>query len=136
MKLIPFAASSFIPAGHENPLAPGVLKKVLAAKADLQPGRIQMVNWASMGVGKRFARHYHEDMQEIFVIICGQAEIAVETQTVTLNRGDTVVIDAREVHQMQNLGSEEVEYLAIGITGQTGGKTVVLEENPSPFTAH
>jgi len=129
MKLIPFTASSFVPAGHENPLAPGVLKKVLLEKADLQPGRVQMVNWANLGVGKRFARHYHEDMQEIFVIVSGEAEITVETQTVTLRRGDTVVIDAREVHQMRNLGSEDVEYLAIGITGEADGKTVVVEEN-------
>ncbi len=45
MKLIPFAARSFVPAGHENPMAPGVLKKVLIEKADLRPGRVQMINW-------------------------------------------------------------------------------------------
>lgn len=128
MKLIPFTASSFTPAGHENPLTPGVVKKVLAEKADLQPGRVQMVNWANMGVGKRFARHYHEDMQEIFVIMSGEAEITVGSETAKMGRGDTVVIDARKVHQMRNLGSEDVEYLAIGITGEAGGKTVVVEE--------
>ena len=29
---------------------------------------------------------------------------------------------------MRNLGSEKVEYLAIGITSEAGGKTVVVEE--------
>jgi mannose-6-phosphate isomerase-like protein (cupin superfamily) len=128
MKIIPSAARSFVPASHENPLSPGVLKKVLIEKADLQPGRIQMINWASLGAGKQFARHYHEDMQEIFIILQGQAEIAVGAETADLQRGDTVVIDPREIHQMRNHGSEEVEYLAIGITSQAGGKTVVVEE--------
>jgi mannose-6-phosphate isomerase-like protein (cupin superfamily) len=129
MKLIPFAAISFEPAGHENPLSPGVLKKVLLKKADLQSGRIQMINWANLATGKRFAPHYHEDMQEIFIMVRGEAEITVATETVRLRRGDTVVIDPREVHQMRNVGSEEVEYLALGITGEAGGRTVVVEEN-------
>ncbi len=86
-----------------------------------------MVNWASLGVGKSFARHYHEDMQEIFVLVQGEATINVDQETVTLHRGDTVVIDPGEIHQMQNTGSETVEYLAIGVSSETGGKTVVME---------
>jgi mannose-6-phosphate isomerase-like protein (cupin superfamily) len=127
MKIIQSANRSFVPAGHENPLSPGVLKKVLLEKADLQPGRVQMINWASLGAGKAFARHYHEDMQEIFILVQGEAEITIEKETATLRRGDAVVIDAREVHQMRNAGPEAVEYLAIGISSGAGGKTVVVE---------
>ena len=87
-----------------------------------------MVNWASLGIGKRFARHYHEDMQEIFIFVQGEAEITAGTETATLCRGDAVVIDAREVHQMRNTGTEAVEYVAIGITSEAGGKTVVVDE--------
>ncbi len=129
MKLHPFARGSFVPAGHEDPLSPGVLKKVLLEKADLQRGRVQMVNWANLGVGKCFARHYHEDMQEIFIVVQGEAEITVGTEAAILGRGDAVVIDPREIHQMRNVGTEPVEYLAIGITQEAGGKTVVVEES-------
>jgi mannose-6-phosphate isomerase-like protein (cupin superfamily) len=128
MRVIPSASLSFVPAGHENPLSPGVLKKVLLNKADLQPGRVQMVNWASLGVGKRFSQHYHEDMQEIFILVQGEAKITVGTETAILRRGDAVVIDPQEVHQMRNSAAEVVEYLAIGISSETGGKTVVLQE--------
>jgi mannose-6-phosphate isomerase-like protein (cupin superfamily) len=128
MRIVASVSRSFVPAAHENPLSPGVLKKVLLEKADLRPGRIQMVNWASLGVGKRFAPHYHEDMQEIFILVQGEAEITVGTDTATLRRGDAVVIDPREVHQMRNSGAEAVEYLAIGITSEAGGKTVVVGE--------
>lgn len=128
VKTIRFADLAYTPASHENPLSPGVLKKVLLQKADLQPGRVQMINWASLGVGKQFARHYHEDMQEIFILVRGDAEITVGMETAALHRGDAVVIDAREIHQMRNRGSEDVEYLAMGITGEKGGKTVVVDE--------
>jgi mannose-6-phosphate isomerase-like protein (cupin superfamily) len=128
VKIIPFASRSFVPAAHENPLAPGVLKKVLLEKADLQPGRVQMVNWASLGIGKHFARHFHEDMQEIFILVQGKAEITVGDETAVLGRGDTVVIDAREAHAMRNIGQETVGYLAVGITREEGGKTIVVEE--------
>ena len=128
MRFIPFAAHSFEPAGHENPTSPAVLRKILVGKADLQPGRVQMINWAALAVGKQFARHYHEDMQEVFVLLSGEAEITVDADTVAMHCGDTIVIDPREVHQMRNLGPDDVEYLAIGITSEAGGRTVVVSE--------
>jgi mannose-6-phosphate isomerase-like protein (cupin superfamily) len=127
MRIIPFASRPFVPAGHENPLSPGVVRKALLEKPDLQPGRVQMINWANLGAGKTFAPHYHEDMQEIFVLVQGEAEITVGTETATLRRGDAVLIDPREIHQMQAIGSEDVEYVAIGITAKEGGRTVVVE---------
>lgn len=127
MRIVRFEALEFVPAGHENPLAPGVVKKVLAQKDDFQPGRVQMINWAKLLPGKRFARHYHEDMQEIFIIVQGTAEITVEQQRFMLSRGDAVVIDAREVHEMHNASGEDVDYLAIGITREAGGRTVLVE---------
>jgi hypothetical protein len=33
-----------------------------------------------------------------------------------------------EVHEMRNVGNEDVEYLAIGITAGTGGRTIVVEQ--------
>jgi len=128
MRIIRFNDREFEPAGHENPLSPGVLKKVLLQKADLQQGRVQMINWASLGPGKKFALHYHEDMQEVFILMEGEADITVGAMADTLRRGDTVVIDPREVHQMQNRTDKTAEYIAIGITSEANGKTVVLEE--------
>ena len=52
--------------------------------------------------------------------------MVVAAQTVVLSRGDTIAIDPREVHRMSNCGSEDVEYLVLGITADQGGKTVVV----------
>jgi mannose-6-phosphate isomerase-like protein (cupin superfamily) len=126
MKLILSADRPFIPASHENPLSPGVWKRVLLQKADLHAGAVQMVNWARLPPGKSFAPHYHEDMQEVFVIIQGVARITVAADTSVLHRGDAILIDPREIHQMWNDGAEDVEYLAMGISAGRGGRTIVV----------
>lgn len=120
---------SYVPAGHEDPRDPGVWKQILFQKADFQAGSVQMVNWAKMRPGKSFAPHYHEDMQEVFVIVDGVARLTAGDKTVTLRRGDAVLIDVREVHRMWNEGREDVEYLVVGITSGEGGRTVLAEES-------
>ena len=80
-----------------------------------------------MPAGQAFAPHYHEDMQEIFIIIRGTAEITVGRQSVALAAGDAILIDAREVHRMRNTGAEDVEYVAMGVSAEAGGRTVVVE---------
>ena len=87
MKIIRANDKSFVPASHENPLAPGVWKKVLFQRDELQHGTVQMVNWARLPVGNSFSAHYHEDMQEIFIIVAGEAEMVVEGETAVLGRG-------------------------------------------------
>jgi mannose-6-phosphate isomerase-like protein (cupin superfamily) len=124
MKVIRSTEKTYVPASHENPLAPGVWKKVLFARDELQPGTVQMINWARMPAGSSFSTHYHEDMQEVFVIVSGEAEMLVDGETITLGRGDTIAIDAHEVHRMSNRGNVDVEYVVVGITGNRGGKTV------------
>ena len=56
-----------------------------------------MINWAKLPPGRSFAAHYHEDMQEVFVMLGGTARITVDAQSAALQRGDTIVIDRREV---------------------------------------
>jgi mannose-1-phosphate guanylyltransferase len=85
-----------------------------------------MVNWSRLPAGKSFAPHYHEDMQEMFIMIRGVAEITIGSETAILQTGDSVLINACEVHVMHNRGSEDVEYLAIGIAGTANGRTVVV----------
>lgn len=117
----------FTPASHEDPDDPGVLKRVLATKFDLIVGLVQMVNWTRLPVGKSFRKHFHEDMQEVFVIIDGQVEFWCDGESVQLGRGDAVLVDPQEVHQMTNLGKADAFYLVFGISSRDGGKTVLCE---------
>jgi mannose-6-phosphate isomerase-like protein (cupin superfamily) len=127
MRILRASDRSFVPASHEDPRSPGAWKRVLFEKADLQAGVVQMINWARLPAGSRFAAHYHEDMQEVFIIIQGTAEMRVAAETAVLNRGDAIAIDPREVHQMRNLGDSDVEYLVVGISAGKDGRTVVVE---------
>lgn len=116
-----------IPASHENASHPGVWNQVLLTKANVQPGQMQMLNWATLPGSASFQPHYHEDMQEIFLILHGQVQMRVDHQIVELSDGDCVVIQPREVHQMTNLSSQEAEYIVLGISSGKGGQTVVIE---------
>ena len=47
-------------------------------------------------------------------------------QTVTMQAGDTMIVDPEEVHQMHNVGDVVAEYIVFGICAQKGGRTVVV----------
>ncbi len=126
MKTVRFKDRDYMPASHENPDAPGVWKKVLLQRADLMEGQVQMINWARLPAGESFQAHYHEDMQEVFIIIRGQARIQIDQETADLGSGDTVVIPVRSVHIMHNTGRQDVEYIALGITREGRGRTIVV----------
>ena len=85
-----------------------------------------MINWARLPAGASFQAHYHEDMQEVFIIISGQAHIQVDQESAVLGSGDTVIIPARSVHIMRNTGGKDVEYIALGISSEGRGRTVVM----------
>ena len=127
MHNVHFNNLGFIPASHENPSDPGVLKKVLFGPGELVAGTVQMVNWAKLLPGKSFAAHYHEDMDEVFVMISGEVEMTVNHEKKVLGRGDAVLVPLCHVHSMKNLTEDNVEYIVFGISRGKNGKTVVLK---------
>ena len=126
MKVIRSAELEFVPASHENPISPGVLKKVLLRKDDFIDGKVQMVNWALLSAGKSFRPHYHQDMEEVFIMIRGFAKITVGKTEAKIGPGDAVVIPVGAIHMMENTGKENVEYIALGVSKGEGGSTVTL----------
>jgi mannose-6-phosphate isomerase-like protein (cupin superfamily) len=126
MKKITFKKLAFIPASHEDKTDPGSLKKVFFTFADFPPNsRLQMINWAKLPVGKSFNSHYHEDMDEVFIILSGKVKIETGGEEEILEVGDAVFIPMKEIHKMENIGEKDVNYLAIGVSLGKGGKTVV-----------
>ena len=128
MRIIRGSEIQFIPASHEDQTNPGVLKRVLATRDELIDGRVQMINWASLPAGSSFRAHYHEDMEEVFIILTGKVEMTVNGETNELAPGDAIVISPKEVHTMTNLTDTDLEYIVMGISTGQGGQTVVVEE--------
>ena len=127
MRVVRAAERDYVAASHENPERPGVYKRVLATHDQLLQGRVQMINWARLPVGASFQAHYHEDMEETFVMIEGEARMEVQGEVVDLRRGDAIMVEPGEVHRMTNCGAVDVEYLVLGVSLGRGGKTVVVE---------
>jgi len=127
MRVVRAAEREYVAASHENPERPGVYKRVLATHDQLLQGRIQMINWARLPVGASFQAHYHEDMEETFVMIDGEARMEVGSAAVELRRGDAIMVEPGEVHRMTNVGGTDVEYLVIGVSLGRGGQTVVVD---------
>ena len=126
MKVIHGSQIGYEAASHEDPKNPGVLKRVLATRDNFIAGQIMMLNWARLPQGSSFAAHYHEDMQETFVILTGKVQMVVGEESVELNAGDAIMIDHHEVHQMHNQSDHDVEYIVFGVATEQGGKTVVV----------
>lgn len=126
MRIIRGSDIEFVPASHEDAQNPGVLKRVLATRDELLKGRIQMINWAMLPAGSEFQAHYHEDMEEVFIILNGTVEMKVNSESHRLDAGDAIVIDMREIHSMKNLTDKDLEYVVLGISTEAGGQTVVV----------
>lgn len=125
MNIIRSSTLPFVPASHEDPRDPGVLKKILFQRADLIDGNVQMINWALLPVGKSFRSHFHESMDEIFIMLSGEAQMTIESESEKLFRGDAVIVPMKAVHEMKNIGTDPVEYIVLGIVQKSGGKTIV-----------
>lgn len=126
MKIVRLKDLEAVPASHESLDTPGVFKKIILHMDDLIDGRIQMINWALLPVGKSFSAHYHEDMQEVFILIKGKALMTIEQEQVEVQEGDTVVVPIGSVHTMENVGEKDVEYVVVGVSKGTRGRTVVI----------
>lgn len=127
MRLVRATDDAFTAASHEDPRQPGVLKRVIATRDELLAGRVQMMNWARLPVASAFRAHYHEDMEETFIVVQGEAEMRIEQTTVQLKPGDAVIVAPHEVHSMKNIGAVAVQYVVVGISLGQNGRTVVVE---------
>lgn len=128
MKFVPASESEFVPASHEDPKTPGVLKRVIAMRDEFQIGRVQMLNWARLPSRSSFRLHYHEDMQEVFVLLTGKVRMDVDGHTFVMRPGDTVIVAPREMHQMSNETDQDAQYIVFGIASGENGRTIVMEE--------
>lgn len=125
MKTFTIKEKEFVPASHEDPRNPGALKIILGDSTLVDPNsHLQMINWAKIPVGRHFESHYHEDMDEIFIMVEGICETDIQGEKKILEKGDGVVVPMKSLHMMKNIGTADAYYLAIGFSLGKGGKTV------------
>ena len=62
----------------------------------------------------------------IFIILNGMAMIRIDKEEAVLEREDVVVVPVGKVHEMKNIGDEDVQYIVVWVSQEKGGKTVVV----------
>ncbi len=116
MKIINQTSRKWEPATHEDPNDPGVWKKVIVRREEVDPGsKLMMVNLCRVPIGKTHLAHLHETMEEIFYFTGGIGEVKIDDETEKVERGDRIIVPAKSVHQVRNTGNIDLEYIGLGI---------------------
>jgi mannose-6-phosphate isomerase-like protein (cupin superfamily) len=115
MKITLLQDHPLVPATHEDPAKPGVLKRVLFNADDFSPeSGLKMLNYAVIQPGEAFQPHHHETLEEVFYVLSGVGELVVGEETVRIGAEMAVLIPPNTTHMMKNVGEEPLIYLAFG----------------------
>ncbi len=93
-----------------------IRKRVLLRKGDLP--RLTNFSQARFPPGQRAAGHRHEDMSEVFFVEAGRGAIRVDGNEYALSPGVCVAVEAREIHEIENTGSEELVISYFGLESE------------------
>lgn len=66
---------------------------------------------ARVPVGTRTIPHYHVKTEEIYYIVQGSGRMTIEGEQCDVTVGDAIAIPPGQVHQIENIGSEELRLL-------------------------
>ncbi len=61
---------------------------------------------------KSSVRHYHQDAEETYYILKGEGWMEIDDEEFALTPGQACLIEAGEVHRIENRGEENLEFLA------------------------
>jgi quercetin dioxygenase-like cupin family protein len=92
---------------------PAIEKKVMLRLGDLP--HLTNFSQARFAPGQLAAAHSHSDMCEVFFVESGAGQITVDGQVYSLTVGVCVAIEAGEVHEVSNTGSEELVLTYFGL---------------------
>jgi mannose-6-phosphate isomerase-like protein (cupin superfamily) len=68
--------------------------------------------------GSSEGRHRHTGVEEVYFVMNGSGEVQVNGETAAIAKGDAVPILLNQVHAFRNNGSEDLEFMIIGIAIQ------------------
>ena len=89
-------------------------------------------NWSYMDhlllpPGASEGSHRHPGIEEVYFVLNGEGQAQVNGETAGIHKGDAVPVLLNEAHSFKNNGSQDLEFMIIGIASQKG----VLETVPA-----
>lgn len=64
-----------------------------------------------MPSGSSEEKHYHQHAQQFFFILKGKAQFEIEDETIEVNEGEGLYIDAGKEHRIVNHTTEDLEFI-------------------------
>jgi uncharacterized cupin superfamily protein len=87
------------------------------------------VNAVVLPPGHETGPHYHERQEELYLVVSGEIEIALDGERRTLGRGGLARVDAGTVRSLRNTSPDaEATYVCVGGDGGYVGRDGVLPE--------
>jgi mannose-6-phosphate isomerase-like protein (cupin superfamily) len=71
--------------------------------------------------------HYHCRAEEIYFVLAGRGRMRLGEESREIGPGDAVAIPPGEVHQITNIGAEELVFLCCCAPGYEQADTVVMD---------
>jgi mannose-6-phosphate isomerase-like protein (cupin superfamily) len=64
--------------------------------------------------------HRHTGVEEVYYVINGDGEAAVAGETAAIHKGDAVPLQLNDTHAFRNTGTQDLEFMILGIAAQKG----------------
>lgn len=82
---------------------------------------------ATLLPGAATEAHYHPKTEELYYILQGEAQMAIEAEQRTVGRGDGIAILPGQRHQIRNIGAEPLVFLCCCVPAYEHEDTVMCE---------
>ena len=95
-----------------------------------------LTNWSYVDhlvlpAGASEGLHRHAGVEEVYYVINGGGEVTVAGETAPIRKGDAVPLQLNDPHAFRNTGTEDLEFMILGIAAQKGVLDVQeMEPNP------
>ncbi len=72
-------------------------------------------------------KHYHPEAEETYHILSGSGDLEIDGKHVTVQPGDSILIEPGETHRIANHGDSDLVFLAICVPAWTPDNSVFVE---------